>query len=411
MARLSRQSPQKFQSVCRQFVTSRFLLEKRDQEHIITSLTQRQFPLLHDYLSPTPSYLLTKSLESFLPPPPPPYQHPIELPSTNYPRPLPPGHHIIYFPTPTLATDLLPDGTDTDDSPGPPFTRRLWAGGRIRFPTAPHRPLLDGSRAICLNQIRSIDIKRSSDGTPEKIFIGTEKRIAPLLSSADKQHDSSSLLRARLQTATEDEVGEASIIERRNLVFLRAPNPNPTGAQENASSRSQQRTVAPPSSPTYSHTLTPTPSLLFRYSALMFNAHSIHLDPEHTRQVEGHRALLVHGPLLLTLMLTCLRYELLKGKGGIAGPGGRVIREVEYRNLAPVYCGEEMRVCGKRRGGKKTKGKGGESQSRGSVSVSGGDGMEGDEWEVWIERGDGGLAVRGTVWTDVAGEGDPDRGV
>lgn len=125
--------------------------------------------------------------------------------------------------------------------------------------------------------------------------------------------------------------------------------------------------------PRYSHTLTPDAPLLFRYSALMFNAHAIHLDPHYTRHIEGHRNLLVHGPLSLTLMLTALRYHLLEKEPR------RVIREIEYRNLVPLYAGEEMRVCGRKKNGE-------------------------GEWEIWCEGRDGGYAVRGSVSTEDVGE-------
>ena len=105
--------------------------------------------------------------------------------------------------------------------------------------------------------------------------------------------------------------------------------------------------------------------------------------------------LLVHGPLLLTLMLTCLRHE-LEGHE-------RIIKEISYRCLSPVFVGERIRVCGKRltaRSGKKEDGKGDERDDLGG----------GDGWEVWIEKGGGeqqggeqprtpALAVRGTVRT------------
>lgn len=123
-----------------------------------------------------------------------------------------------------------------------------------------------------------------------------------------------------------------------------------------------------PSNPEFSFKIRPNKALLFRYSALTFNAHSIHLDKSYAQEVEGYRHLLVHGPLSLTLMLTTLRCHLLKL--------GRVIREIEYKNLAPLYVGEEMTICAK---------------SKQSPDTG--------RWEVWIAGEDGGLTVRGTVRT------------
>jgi hypothetical protein len=118
--------------------------------------------------------------------------------------------------------------------------------------------------------------------------------------------------------------------------------------------------------------LTPTRSLLFRYSALTFNAHLIHLDKDYAKTIEGHRNLLVHGPLSLTLML-----QALAGYVKAYTKGRHVLESIEYRNLAPLYCDEEMRICGME---KKTF-------------------TDGGVYEVWIEGPTGGVAVRGTVYT------------
>lgn len=85
--------------------------------------------------------------------------------------------------------------------------------------------------------------------------------------------------------------------------------------------------------------------------------------------MEGFRNLLIHGPLTLTLLLAVLQAYLPKSN--------RVIKGIEYKNLAPLYVEEELTVCGK-------------------PKISKGPGS----WDVWIEGKDGGLAVRGTVQTD-----------
>lgn len=147
------------------------------------------------------------------------------------------------------------------------------------------------------------------------------------------------------------------ITEGRTLVFMRdRPADAPAPKMKN---------LKPPAEPHYSHSLIPTPGLLFRFSALTFNAHRIHLDKQYCQQVEGHRNLLVHGPLSLVLML-----EMLQGH---LGPSTEKIVRVEYKNLAPLYAEEKMTVCGK----KKAPG----------------------EYEVWIEGSEGGLAVKGTAIT------------
>jgi 3-methylfumaryl-CoA hydratase len=56
-----------------------------------------------------------------------------------------------------------------------------------------------------------------------------------------------------------------------------------------------------------SRTIVPTASLLFRFSALTYNAHRIHYDRDYARDVEGYPGLLVHGPLLATLLVDHFR--------------------------------------------------------------------------------------------------------
>lgn len=115
--------------------------------------------------------------------------------------------------------------------------------------------------------------------------------------------------------------------------------------------------------------MTPSAALLFRFSALTFNAHGIHLDPEYSRIVEGHRNLLLHGPLSLVLMLSALRSQL---------GAGEIIRRFDYRNLAPLYAGEELKVCVRKE-------------------------REG-EMGVWVEGRGGGYAVKGTAVVGRTGE-------
>ncbi len=152
--------------------------------------------------------------------------------------------------------------------------------------------------------------------------------------------------------------------------------------------------------PTFTHVLTPSTTLLFRYSALTFNAHAIHLDPAFARTLDAsHRNTLVHGPLVLTLLVSLLQrhieteldeHEGRYADGGTAGgvdsgPGteqgtsGPEILSFRYRNLAPLYAGEPMRLCGRQR-------------VRG---VEGGRGRE--SYEMWVEGHDGGVAVRGVA--------------
>jgi hypothetical protein len=80
----------------------------------------------------------------------------------------------------------------------------------------------------------------------------------------------------------------------------------------------------------------------------------------------------VHGPLALTLLL-----EAMSGHVRVKTKGQYIVESIEYRNLAPLYCDEPMRLCGSL---KKTS-------------------DNGELYDVWIEGPTGGVAVKGTVRT------------
>ena len=71
-----------------------------------------------------------------------------------------------------------------------------------------------------------------------------------------------------------------------------APTPPPQAAPEYAA---------------FSREVAADPVMLFRYSALTFNGHRIHYDRSYVTEVEGYPGLIVHGPLIATLLLDLLR--------------------------------------------------------------------------------------------------------
>jgi 3-methylfumaryl-CoA hydratase len=80
----------------------------------------------------------------------------------------------------------------------------------------------------------------------------------------------------------------------------------------------------------------PSPVLLFRYSALTFNGHRIHYDQPFCTGTEGYEGLVVHGPLLATLMLDLLRRERPQA----------TVATFEFRARAPVFDTAPFRVEG-----------------------------------------------------------------
>lgn len=109
-----------------------------------------------DHLSPTPSHLLNLLLSDIFP-----SSQEATAPQSpsisKHAAPLPQGHHLVYFPLQARSSELMPDGTDPDHCPGTPFTRRLWAGGEVRFREAWEDELrLDGRRVSCVEKVEDV---------------------------------------------------------------------------------------------------------------------------------------------------------------------------------------------------------------------------------------------------------------
>jgi 3-methylfumaryl-CoA hydratase len=98
--------------------------------------------------------------------------------------------------------------------------------------------------------------------------------------------------------------------------------------------------VAPLSAPadaTFSQEIVPDPVLLFRYSALTFNGHRIHYDRSYVTEVEGYPGLVVHGPLIATLLVDLLRTE---------RPHTR-LKRFAFTALRPTFDIHRFKVCGR----------------------------------------------------------------
>ena len=303
-------------------------------------MTSRKVGYATDYMTSMQSRSLRFTLADF-------------IPSARDARKGRPYDHLVYFPKVPGSSLLLPDGTDSLHSPGPPFTRRLWAGGSMSFLQGIK---MDGQSFHCSERIK--DVQVTGEEGEEKVFVKINRAVWP-----GKYPDH---LVGQPMTGP-------SVDEDRTLVFMRDTRKEGSVAVSQSSSKA----LKPPHAPDFSHTMVPTRELLFRFSALTFNAHAIHLDKQFCREVEGHRNLLVHGPLTVVLMIEVLHTYLRTWTGG--GLLG-AIKSVDYKNLAPLYAEEEMKICVRR------------SEKK--------DGQRGiARWDVWIEGQDGGFAVKGTVRT------------
>lgn len=351
--------------------------ETPDLEKLRSEMMARTFPLLFDDLVPRQGYLLNATLCDYLPASNDarPYAKP-RLPSTAEPTLLPPAHHLVYFP-PNMPDSLtLPDGTDPNQSPGKPFTRRMWAGGEVEFNNAKGSRLsLDGSRVACVERVADLAIK----GHPgsEKLFVRMERLIGSCTST-----ESEDAIRNRLESGV-----DVAIKEVRNIFFSRPLSPEdkskglkpmkrkyftPTSKESTKSSPLAQHTAA------FSHVFQPNAKLLFRYSALTFNTHAIHRDIKFCHEVEQYPELIVHGPLSFTFLTTFLRHHLAKNS-----PSTHVaIKEIKYRNTHPLYNEQPIKLCGCQ--------------------------VESDRYELWEETPQGNVAVTYSATTEeVANDESP----
>jgi 3-methylfumaryl-CoA hydratase len=86
----------------------------------------------------------------------------------------------------------------------------------------------------------------------------------------------------------------------------------------------------------FSHTWSLDSTALFRYSALTFNGHRIHYDADYARDVEGYSGLVIHGPLLATLLMNLAE--------DCVGP----LRSFDYRARSPLCLPDKFTVNGRR---------------------------------------------------------------
>ena len=221
--------------------------------------------------------------------------------------PIPPGYHLVYLTPAALPEELGSDGTDISYSPGEPFTRRMWAGGKIEWQKG--NPLRIGDEAIETTKLVSAEPKMTRAGE-EMIVIGVEKTF-------------------------ENSRG-LSLVDKRDWVFR-------TQLSEHEPSEDYPKTIGPDSKPLpspdksfNSRDFLQTPISLFRFSALTFNGHMIHYSQPWCRKVEGHREIVVHGPLNLINMLDFWR--------DAQEDDHEIPQSIGYKATAPFYAGEPYRA-------------------------------------------------------------------
>jgi 3-methylfumaryl-CoA hydratase len=210
--------------------------------------------------------------------------------------------HWVYLLDRPAQAELGPDGHPLRGTAAA-FTgrgrRRMWAGGRVRTAGS----LSCGEPATKRSRVLSIREKRGRSGP--LTFIIVEHQIL--------QRD------------------HLVIDEEQDIVYREVASPAgqpPTLSDEGP--------VVRPADGEWAIEVSPT--LLFRFSALTYNAHRIHYDRDYARQVEGYPGLLTHGPLQALAMAEAAR------AGGYQGDQHDVRLHFEYRLVAPLFDHQQMMI-------------------------------------------------------------------
>jgi 3-methylfumaryl-CoA hydratase len=204
--------------------------------------------------------------------------------------------HWLHFLPQHPMSQVGPDGHPRRGDFLPPvdLPRRMWAGGRLQF----LRPLRVGAAITRRSTIA--EVREKSGRTGRLVFVAVDHEIA-------------------------DE-GGICIRERHDIVYRDMPAPDAPAPDP----------IAAPQSAQWRRRIVPDPVLLFRYSALTLNGHRIHYDQPYVTQVEGYPGLVVHGPLIATLLL----HELA------ARHPGADVASFSFRAIRPIFDITPFSVCG-----------------------------------------------------------------
>jgi 3-methylfumaryl-CoA hydratase len=244
---------------------------------------------LSDQVTPVPIAALSATLD----------REPLELTPGDL---LPPFWHWLYFLPIHRQSELDQDGhlQRGEFLPPVPLPRRMWAGSRLEF----HRPLKVGDRISRASLIADVTYKEGRSG--RLVFVTVRHQI----SNTDG----------------------LAVTEHQDLVFRE----NPKGGDPPPACKAKPRDSQ------WQRAICPDPIMLFRYSALTFNAHRIHYDRRYAVEVEGYPGLVVHGPLIATLLLELLHRNF----------PGAVMRRFTFRSIRPLFDTAGFSVCGRLAGEK-----------------------------------------------------------
>jgi hydroxyacyl-ACP dehydratase HTD2-like protein with hotdog domain len=214
--------------------------------------------------------------------------------------PLPPLWHWFLFPPVYPQSALGSDGHPADGSFTPPLPqrRRMFGGGRLSMT----EPLRCGDEVVRRSAVTSVRTRKGGSGWLLLVTVRHEFTVD----------------------------GRPRLAEEQDLVYREPPATTVPAAAVAAGGE------APAPEGPWRLDLRPDPVVLFRFSALTWNAHRIHYDRDYAVGVEGHAGLVVHGPLLALLLLELPRRF----------AEGRTVESFSWRARRPLYDHDLVRVGG-----------------------------------------------------------------
>ncbi len=210
---------------------------------------------------------------------------------------VPPGGHWLYFLPRAPQSGLGPDGHALRGGflPPVPLPRRMWAGGRLEFPGT----LRIGEAMRRRSVIK--DVKEKTGKSGALVFVVLRHEV----SGSDG----------------------LAVVEEQDLVYREAPDPSAAPPPPRMA----------PKDAAWSKTIRPDAVMLFRYSALTFNGHRIHYDRPYAVETEGYPGLVVHGPLVATLLMALCQGE--RPEARLTG--------FDFRMLGPLFDTAAFTVHGR----------------------------------------------------------------
>ena len=197
--------------------------------------------------------------------------------------------HWLYFLPMHHQKEIGKDGHARRGGFLPPveLPRRMWAGGQFIF----HSDISIGDKVKRISTIENINEKSG--------------RTGPLV-----------FVKIRHEIYIQNKISP-SLIEYQDIVYR-------------DKKRESEKDLVPKRADVNSEwfrEVAPDEVLLFRYSALTFNGHRIHYDRRYATEEEGYPGLVVHGPLLATLLMDLVYRQLPHVD----------VKEFRFKALRPIF--------------------------------------------------------------------------